>query len=819
MNQNHIDYTIPNSSRLGYASMRVLYLEDNPMDADLTRLGLRNADPGFELDVVSTVEEAIARLDDFETTLARGERPHYDLALLDMNLPDGTGLEVLARVRDRSLPLAVVMLTGAGDEEAVMSAIRAGADDYLTKRLDYWTMLPDALTSALQNFRARTELETRPIRLLYVESTSSDIEFLRLHLVKHAPFIRLETLETPEQALARLPLKGPVTDVDVILLDFQLPGMNALDLLKEINLVRKLNIPILISTGQGTEEIAIKAVKLGALDYLVKSPGYIQRLPLAVEGAFYRSQAQRERITMLEKDARLQTIIETEPECVKVVDDRGNLLEMNRAGLAMLEAGSIEEARQKKLIDFISPEYQAPFRDLHKRVMAGETGTLEFEIVGLKGTRRWLETHAAPMRDSTGRVESLLGITRDITERKSSEAHLRQNEKMSAIGQLAGGVAHDFNNQLSAILGYAELLGTRIDDPELTRFIDTIVQAAKRSGELTRNLLTFSRQGQYQQIPIDLHRLIHETVDLLGRSIDKRIAVELRLKAPHPSIIGDPSQIQNALLNLALNARDAMPEGGTLEFATEEVATDSVSAPMGREPAGHDGNRQGEANPSGLPRSRYLHVSVTDTGTGMTEEVKKRIFEPFFTTKPVGKGTGMGLASVFGTVGLHHGTIWVESRVGFGTAIHIHLPLFEENAKEAVSENLGKTAPMGLQVLLVDDEEMLRDLMAEMLRKSGHSPLKAGSGREALAVYQGAWREIDLVILDMVMPGLNGQETLRGIKAVNPAAKVILTSGFIPNNESQSIQELGAQGFLPKPFEKSQLDAMISRAYASVEKS
>ncbi|MDB5103807.1 MAG: multi-sensor hybrid histidine kinase [Fibrobacteres bacterium] len=795
------------------ATARILYLEDDPADADLTRRGLLRSDPGIELEIVGTVAEAYAHLDEFEMGLARGEPPGYDLLLLDMHLPDGSGLNVLAQVRDRSLPLPVVVLTGEGDEEAVLSAVRAGADDYLPKKPGYWDRLPDAISMAVRNFRSRSELRTRPIRLLYVDPTVPDLESLRGHLAKHAPFIRLEAVDGAASALARLPRKGPVTDVDVILIDFRRTGVDALELLKEFNRIRKLDVPVLVATGQGNEEMAIQAVKLGAMDYLVKSPGYLQRLPLAVESAFYRSQAQRERNALRESEARFRIIFETEPECVKLLDREGRILEINPAGLAMLELDSIEEARRTDFIDFIASEYRDAFRELNQRVQAGASGILEFEMEGRKGTRHWLEIHAAPIRGKTGAVEALLGITLDMTDRKRNEEQLRQQDKMVAIGRLAGGIAHDFNNQLAAILGYAELLGAKTEDEESKRFIETIVQAAKRSRDLTRSLLAFSRQGQYRKTPIDLHGLIRETVEMLGRSLDKRIEVRTRLEADPATLIGDPSQIQNALLNLALNARDAMPEGGVLEFATETVSLEDPDPYHYR-----GGSATAKANSTGLPRGRYVHLSVRDTGCGMDQAVKKRLFEPFFTTKPVGKGTGMGLASVFGTVGLHNGSISAESESGRGTTFHIHFPLYQETKPEIHDSDGGQDMDCRLRILVVDDEPLLRGMLKDMLGKEGHTVATAENGMDALALYRGKWREIDLIILDMVMPGMSGWETFREIRLINPAGLVILSSGYRPDSEHESRHPPDALGFLAKPFEKSQLDALLAKACRKVGK-
>lgn len=786
--------------------MRVLYLEDNPGDADLTRRELRKSDPGMQIETVSTIKDAMDRLDALETAIRDGQPSLYDLALLDMHLPDGSGLSVAGHIRHRSLPLATVVLTGSGDEESVLSALRAGADDYVAKRHEYWSQLSRTLRSALDSFRSKNAKRMRPIRLLCAEPNEADIRLMRRHLAMYAPFIRVEVVHTGAEMLARLPLTGPCKDADVLLLDYRLPDMNALELLKELNQIRHLGAPTIINTGLGSEDVAIQAIKLGAADYIVKSQGYLDRLPLVVENVFYRARAEREQEALRESELRLRTIIETDPECVQVLGTAGEILEMNRAGLTMLEAESMESVRGRDFRSFLGAGYEESFASLFGGVMAGRTGKLEFQIVGLKGKRLWVDTHAAPMRNAAGGIATFLGITRDITERKNNEERLRQTQKMNAFGQLAGGVAHDFNNQLAAIQGYAEMLSARLTQPDLKRFAASIETAAKRSAELTRNLLTFARQAPSQSIPLDVHALVNETMELLDRTIDKRITVSSRLLAEPSTIMGDPSQFQNALLNLALNARDSMPEGGDLSFSTEIVALGAAGAgPAHREAVPH-------SDPNlNLADGLYLHLSIADSGHGMTEEVKRRLFEPFFTTKPIGKGTGMGLASVFGTVKIHHGAITLASEPGHGTVFHLYFPSRDQgvdnSARIAIKPAVGR-----LGLLVVDDEPMLRELLADLLIQEGHVVYTAGDGREAVKVYRDARARIDLVILDMIMPEMGGRDTYRALTEINPDIRVLLSSGYTPNEEIQEILDEGILGLLHKPYTKAHMDSAIAKA-------
>jgi PAS domain S-box-containing protein len=787
-------------------AVKILYLEDNPSDAALTLRTLRKADPAMELEVVPTVGAAMERLDKVQAVLAASGPVPYDLVLLDMHLPDGSGLNVAASIRHRALPLAVVVLTGSGDEESVIAALRSGADDYAAKRPEYWSGLHGILCSALESFRSKTALRNRRIRLLCAEPNAADAHLMRRLLATQAPHIDVETVITGKEILDRLPASGPVSNPDVLLLDYRLPDMNALDLLREIRLARRLDLPVIVNTGMGSEEVVLQALKLGASDYLTKAPGYLDRLLLVVERAYYRASTERERSALIESELRMRTIIETEPEGVMLLDSTGRILQSNPAGLSMFQAESLDRLRLKPLESFVPQGFLEAFRGLFKEVMAGKAGIIESRVKGLKGAERWVDIHAAPMAGAGAKETLFLGIIRDITERKENEERLRHTQKMNAFGQLAGGVAHDFNNQLAAILGYSEMLSARIGDPEMKRYAESIEKAARRSSELTRNLLTFARQAPSQSIPVDIHALVNETTDLLERTIDKRIVVSSRLEARPSTILGDPSLIQNALLNLALNARDAMPDGGSLVFSTESIrigAGPGGASPYAVPPSIHRVQ---------LPEGRYLHLTVSDSGTGMSDEIQQRIFEPFFTTKPVGKGTGMGLASVFGTVKLHLGAITLVSAPGQGTVFHLYFPISKEALTPDAEAGSEKPKMRSLGILVVDDEPILRELLVDLLNQEGHIVYSASTGVEAIKIFEAQGKKIDLVILDMIMPELGGRETYRALRRLNPGLKVLLSSGYSPNEEIQDILDEGILGILHKPYSKSSLEEAIFRA-------
>jgi two-component system cell cycle sensor histidine kinase/response regulator CckA len=392
---------------------------------------------------------------------------------------------------------------------------------------------------------------------------------------------------------------------------------------------------------------------------------------------------------------------------------------------------------------------------------------------------------------------------RDITERKRTEEALKRSEerllhseKMEAIGQLAGGIAHDFNNQLSSIVGYIELLQEAVNDqPELKRYTENIMTATTRASDLTTQLLAFARKGKYQAIPVNVHMTIQEVIQLLKHSIDKRIRLNTSLRAEAPVIRGDPTQLQNALLNLALNARDAMPMGGELCFATRVVNLDK---------------RYCAGSPFELQPGKFIRISVTDMGVGMDDETQKHIFEPFFTTKPDGKGTGMGMAAVYGTVKNHRGAIAVSSHVGRGTTVHLLLPQItgKVSAGTAPAEK-SIVAQDSLHVLLIDDEEMIRDVGRAILKSLGYKASLCADGEEAVSLYKKRWKEINLVILDMVMPGMGGMQTFIELKKVNPKIKAILSSGYGADSQVREILNAGVQGFIQKPFRRKDLAEKI----------
>jgi len=439
--------------------------------------------------------------------------------------------------------------------------------------------------------------------------------------------------------------------------------------------------------------------------------------------------------------------------------------------------------------------------DAHARIQKTiEEGPQIFEWLARRrsGEKFWCEVSLR--RAQIGGEDRILAMVRDIDDRKRMQEQLRQAEKLQAVGTLAGGVAHDFNNQLTGIIGWTDLLREQVaGNPEWDTATANILTSAKRASDLTAQLLAFARKGKFESKPVDLHTLIKEVVQLLAHTIDKRIVLETRLEAAVPFTVGDPSQLQNALLNLGLNARDAMPDGGTLVFATRnlEITPDQEICPRWN-----------------LVPGSYVEVAVTDTGIGMDQETIGSIFEPFFTTKQETKGTGLGLAAVYGTINSHQGCIDVTSAEGAGTTFKIGLPLGPK-PREAIPVDESPREIQTGRILVIDDEEILIQTVAAILRREGYDVATATDPREGLEMFRRSPAEFDLVLLDMIMPGLSGPQVFRGLREIDTRASVLIMSGATANHEVQILADAGARGFLAKPFRPRDLARAVAEALPS----
>jgi PAS domain S-box-containing protein len=434
-------------------------------------------------------------------------------------------------------------------------------------------------------------------------------------------------------------------------------------------------------------------------------------------------------------------------------------------------------------------------KDLTKNISRGE-----FEIKELmrhKSSRNFETVHfnkaGEPMEmlvnssvvEYAGRT-AIMSIIRDITELRKLEHQLRQAQKMESVGTLAGGIAHDFNNILSIILGYTSLIKRgKIEGKRFEEGVDTIAKAAQRGAVLVRQILTFARKTDVVFESVKLNELITDLAKLLGETFPKTVSFALDLNPELPTIVADANQLHQVFLNLCVNARDAIPESGTITIHTSLM----------------NGLTLQERFPEAR-QSEYVHIRITDTGSGMSEQTRLRVFEPFFTTKGQGRGTGLGLAVVYGIVNNHHGFIDVESAIGKGTSFHLYFPV-QMRTFEAM--NQGKVdveeIPGGKEtILLVEDEQVLINLVKELLEGHGYKVLTALDGAEAVDTYERLGNEIDLVLTDIGLPKLSGWDACRRILARNPKAKVIVASGYIDPNVKSDLKDSMAKEFIHKPY-------------------
>ncbi len=424
-------------------------------------------------------------------------------------------------------------------------------------------------------------------------------------------------------------------------------------------------------------------------------------------------------------------------------------------------------------------------------------------MISRDGTRLHVADSGAPILNEAGEIVGVVLVFRDVTEQRMVEEQLRQSQKMDSIGQLAGGIAHDFNNMLTGIMGAADVLSRKLSgDPKMRQYAEIIVNASHKASSLTRKLLDFSRKGKLVSTSIDVHAIIRDTILLLERSIDRRIEIRQHLSAGQSCVDGDPVQLQNALVNLCINARDAMPQGGTLTISTQNVDMDWDFC-----------HRHGES----LAPGKYIKVSVKDTGHGIEPQIMNRIFEPFFTTKEIGEGTGLGLPAAYGAISEHKGLIECNSKPRQGAEFIIYLPV--ELSAATTAETAAPPDGNGKTILIIDDEEFVRRLAQDILQDLGYKVIVAPDGIVGSSIFAREKDHIDLVIIDMVMPGLSGRETFLKLAELDPGVRVVFSSGF---TRDQGMEDLlnknNVKGFVQKPFRIADLGDAVAAAIRGEDK-
>jgi hypothetical protein len=623
-----------------------------------------------------------------------------------------------------------------------------------------------------------------PLKILHLEDDPNDAELIQSTLESEGIACATTRVETRAAFVAALERNG----VDLIISDYSLPAFDGLSAV-EIARNKWPTIPFILVSGSLGEQLAIDSLQSGATDYVLKT--HLARLAPAVRRAMDQAEERagnrRTENELHEMEHRLRIIFSESPLGIALIRTDGHPVLTNAAlqkmlgytgeelnGLIFSELMHLEDrAKDAGLFDQLSQgvlmRYQADKRYTRKD---GQSVCVHLSLSGA--------------RQASGPGEFAIGMIEDITERRLLEAQLIEAQKMEVIGQLAGGVAHDFNNILAVIMGYSDLAMQKLGIGDtLKGYLETIRSAAERAAGLTRQLLIFSRKQTVQLVVLDLNEVIQDLDKMLRRLIDENIEMTILPGASIGRVKADSGYVGQVLMNLVVNARDAMPNGGKLTIATSNVTLDKDYA---------------RAHPGAVP-GNYVMFSVCDTGTGMTEEVKARLFEAFFTTKPKGKGTGLGLATCQTIVQQSSGHITVYSEMGKGTKFEIYFPRVDQPVDVASRPQTGPM-PRGTETLLVvEDEPSVRHLARSVLEAQGYEVLSASNGQDALHTARDHQGEpIQLVITDVIMPMMGGKVMAEWLRIANPDLKILFTSGYTEEVITEKGSGQTGVEFLPKPY-------------------
>ncbi len=636
---------------------------------------------------------------------------------------------------------------------------------------------------------------TTALRVVIAEDSEEDALLLVRELRRggYEPvYQRVDTASAMKVALEHQPW-------DLVLSDYNIPGFSGLEALALIR-ERGLDIPFIFVSGTISEDQAVAAMKAGASDYLAK--GQLKRLLPAIARELREAQGRAARRA---SDARLATLVEYAPVGICRSTPAGRFLSVNAALVRILGYDSATEVLQLDMAHdvYADPAERQRLVDRHAHTDR-EYDDIEATWKRKDGSLLNVQLSGRAVRNAARQIEYYEAFVRDVTEQRRLQQQLVQAQKMEAVGRLAGGIAHDFNNLLTAILGSADLALDSLTAgvPEREE-IEEIRKAALRAADLTRQLLAFSRQQVIAPTVLNPNDVVATVDKLLRRLLGEDVELRVVLASDLAAVKVDPSQLEQVVLNLAVNARDAMPNGGKLTIETQNVELNQEYV------RGHLSAQPGS----------YVMLAVSDTGVGMDAATQARIFEPFFTTKEKGKGTGLGLATVYGIVKQSGGWIWVYSEPGHGTTFKVYFPRVAEVAAPAAPTPAPPASVRGSEtVLLVEDEEMILKLVHKVLQANGYTVLVAASGGDAERVAGQHDGPIHLLMTDVVLPGLNGREVARRLEATRPGIRVLYLSGYTDDAiVHHGVLEPGV-AFLQKPFSPTVLGRKVREVLDSPAK-
>jgi len=770
-------------------STTVLLIDDSPTFREQLKSTLESA--GYEVLTAGTGEDGLR--------LAVSERPVA--IVVDGILPGIDGATVIRRIRADAIlrRTPCILLTASEEQSGEISALDAGADDYVRKEEDAQIILA-RLAAIIRTAKAPSVAGPAtsmldPKRILAVDDSLTYLEEVATRLRMEG--YDVVTARSGEEAIELL----SVQIVDCILLDLVMPGLSGHETCRRIKSSKQWrDIPLIMHTAQEGQGAFIEGMNAGADDYTAKSND-IQVLCARVRAQMRRKQFEDENRNIREQflqkemesaaalrrsEANFRSLVDHAPVGIyrsSATEDR--FLAVNPALVKMLGYSSADEVMKLKL----SRDVYLP---AGKRTGPLEPATGEGSFMGTElhwqrkdGTPVTVRTSGSPICNERGELVAYEVVAEDITEYKSLEQQFRQAQKMEAVGRLAGGVAHDFNNLLMIVNGCAELMLKHTSDPRVQGYGEKIIAAGLKAVAVVRQLLAFSRKQVFESRVLDLNQLLRDFTKLLPPLIGEDLEMIFVTGAENALVNIDPGQTEQVVMNLVVNARDAMPRGGKVVIETSNVELDASYAKL---------------HPETLPGS-YVMLAVSDTGTGMDANTRERIFEPFFTTKETGKGTGLGLSTVFGIIKQIGGFVSVYSEIGKGTIFKVYFPRAVQSAIASQLPSKPASIPTGTEtVLLVEDEDGLRALTREFLESIGYTVLESANGAAAFAVSDKHQGPIHVILTDLVMPGLRGPEVAGRLKKSYPDAQTIFMSGY--SDHMPEVEELGPDAqFLQKPFD------------------
>lgn len=624
-------------------------------------------------------------------------------------------------------------------------------------------------------------MDNRPVKILVVDDDEDDYVITRDLLQEiYADKFKLEWVATFEDARNAIAYHQH----DVYLVDYRLGSRDGLELIREV-VTNGCSAPLILLTGQGNQEVDVEAMKAGAADFLDKSQLSAPLLERSIRYAIERKQAEQK---IREQAALLD--VATDAILVRNLDNQ--ILFWNK-GAERLYGWQAEEVLARNANDLLYKDLSQLAKPLQTVALAGEWYG-ELQKVTKHGQEVIVLSRWTLVRDQQGKPRSILAVDTDITEKKQLEAQFLRAQRMESIGTLASGIAHDLNNVLAPILLSTQLLQMKVSDERSQQLLKTLESNAKRGAALVKQVLSFARGVEGKRVILQVRHLISDIKHIVKEIFPKAIEFYTDISPELWSVSADATQLHQVLMNLVVNARDAMPNGGTLSITARNLFIDESYVRMYLDAA---------VGP-------YIVITVADTGTGIAPEIMDRIFEPFFTTKEFGKGTGLGLSTVIGIVKSHSGFVNVYSEIRRGTQFKVYLPAAEENQTSQV-QNLELPAGKEELILVVDDEDMIREVTKTLLETHKYNVVTASDGIEAVTLYAQHKDKISAVLMDMMMPVMDGPTTIRTLQKIKPQVKLIAVSGLVSSDKVRAAMNIGVKTFLPKPYTAQELLETVSR--------